>query len=142
MSNKVQRDYISEFIAQSLGPKQIVTANLPKHIAFLFHKKKPLQVFANTGNRHAEEACMQGLPYWLSNIKKSHQLTMCVTKVNGIHRCSRPCVECSQKLKKFPQIAVYYTDHEGNWMRDFDLDNSHRPSRKKKKEKNMPIKNF
>ena len=58
---------------------------------------------------------------------RNKNITVYVTRLskNG-HAMSRPCVSCSRYIKAYwPLATVYYTDADGNWVRDNDLDTEH-----------------
>ena len=101
--------------------------HISRHIAFVFQGADMVCCATNgdgrSGDAHAEQIALEML--------RSHPLThhrslsLYVTKVGGLHSCSRPCARCSRLLARYPQLRVYYTEHDGSWVEDTRLDSTH-----------------
>jgi len=96
--------------------------NIPKHVALLFSGNTLLDLTTNS-KIHAEEELITR--FRRRQVRDNRRLRIFVTKLGGMHSYSRPCKFCSLLLKKFPQIRVFYTLHDGTWVEDKHLDNEH-----------------
>jgi len=91
----------------------------PKHIAYLFDKNKLIAVSTNGWGKHAEMGILQYL-------RPERQQTLYVRRISDLNSMSRPCVRCSISLKHVsPFLRVFYTDTNGNWIEDDNLDSNH-----------------
>jgi len=92
----------------------------PKHVAFLFQGSKLLAISTNTWGRHAE---MGLLPF----LKRNKQCSMYVKRISDCNHMSRPCIRCSMSIKHVsPKTRVFYTNTNGEWIEDVNLDNMKR----------------
>ena len=96
--------------------------NIPRHVALLFSGNTLLDLTTNS-KIHAEEELIAR--FRRRHVRDTRRLKIFVTKLGGMHSYSRPCKFCSLLLKKFPQIRVFYTLHDGTWVEDKELDNEH-----------------
>lgn len=91
-----------------------------KHIAYLFEGSKMIACSTNSWGMHAE---MGLVPF--VNRKKNQCLY--VKRISRISPLSRPCLRCSKTLSKLcPNLRVFYTDENGHWKEDVNLDTQHR----------------
>ena len=102
--------------------------HIPRHVAFVFQGSELLCCATNgdgrAGDAHAEENALCILR--THDLAHHRNLRLYVTKVGGQHAFSRPCGRCSRLLARYPQLRVYYSDHNGEWLEDTRLDSMHR----------------
>ena len=95
-------------------------SNYPKHVAYLFDGSKLIAVSTNAFGKHAE---MGLLPY----LNRHRQQRMYVKRLSPINSMSRPCVRCCMSIKHVsPGLRVFYTNKQGEWVEDKNLDANHR----------------
>ena len=87
-----------------------------RHVAYLFFKR---HLVAAKQNRYGQHAEMAVLPH--VDMKKRYRLY--VTRQSGHGRLSRPCLACSNILRRYHNIRVFYSDENGDWAEDSSLDN-------------------
>jgi len=103
---------------------------VPRHIAFLYCGQKLLVVSANKNNKHAEENVIEKYRT-MKDLSTNKPYRLFVLKLNGEHKMSRPCVDCSHCILNFcPRARVYYTGYDGELNEDVHLDNKHRSLRR------------
>ena len=94
------------------------------HVATAEYRGKIVCSAPNRAGQHAEVSLLR--KHTMQMYRKKN-ITVYVTRLskNG-HAMSRPCVSCSRYIKAYwPLATVYYTDADGNWVRDNDLDTEH-----------------
>lgn len=97
---------------------------IPKHIAFVYVGKKCVVACGNVGSKHAEHHCLDKIRRICLPVNKPVRLI--VTKLHGQHRYSRPCRVCASLIKRhLPMARVFFTDHGGELVEDYLLDNNH-----------------
>lgn len=109
--------------------------HIPRHVAFVFQGTQLVCSATNGEGRaadaHAEQTALRLLQ--ARPLPHHRGLRMYVTKVGGLHACSRPCARCSQLLAQFPRLRVYYTDFDGRWVEDARLDSTHQSLAERKR---------
>lgn len=101
--------------------------HISRHVAFVFQGSELLCCATNGDGRAGDGHAEQNVLSMLRAHPLSHHrsLSLYVTKVGGLHSCSRPCARCSRLLARYPQLRVYYTDYDGEWVEDTRLDSTH-----------------
>ena len=94
------------------------------HVATAEYRGKYISSRSNTAGVHAEVALLKS-----HNLRsyRNKKINIYVTRLskNG-HSMSRPCVACSRYIKAYwPLATVYYTNADGAWMKDLELDTNH-----------------
>jgi cytidine deaminase len=93
-----------------------------KHIAVLINGSKVESLFVNKYAQHAEELA---LSYFITHNRRLKKPRLYITRKSPVNKMSRPCRHCCGLLKRFPQIRVFYTDEEGNWIEEKNFDTKH-----------------
>ena len=88
----------------------------PKHVAVLLSVE---HIFLNRYAEHAEELAVS---YLVVHVKRIKRPRLYITRVSQHNRMSRPCKHCCGLLRRLPQVRVYYTDREGNWLEERHFD--------------------
>ncbi|AEO98426.1 hypothetical protein EPVG_00177 [Emiliania huxleyi virus 201] len=94
------------------------------HLATAEYRGKVVCSAPNRAGTHAEVSLLR--KHTMQRYRNKN-ITVYVTRLskNG-HAMSRPCVSCSRYIKAYwPLATVYYTNAEGNWVRDNNLDTNH-----------------
>ena len=131
------RDDVSDFLMRWHHERHTMPSYVPMHVAILYNGVKLVSGASNAFERHAEINCMDDIAPF--SIKHNKPLRLFVAKVSGGHRMSRPCKECCREIRRrLPRARVFYTDHNGDFREDWELNNSHenlaQRNRKKKRE--------
>ncbi len=99
-----------------------------KHIAVLLNGSRVENLFLNQYATHAEELAVS---YFSSHCRRIKRPRLYVTRKSENNKMSRPCKHCCGLLKRFPQIRVFYTDNDGNWVEETRFDAVHISHRRK-----------
>ena len=113
-----------EEIASLVTSKCFDLRNSPKHVAVLCIGSEITKVFTNRYAFHAEELAVQFYAN-LPDYSKKRRVRLYVARISEHSPMSRPCRHCCAMLRRFPQIRVFYTDKEGNWVEEQDFSNPH-----------------
>ena len=90
-----------------------------RHLAALFHGSKLVTTAPNSYGKHAEIAALQHVRPQVKGYR------LYVYRLHETNMLSRPCRACSQVLRRYPHVRVFYTDAEGKWLEDVALDNAY-----------------
>lgn len=99
-----------------------------KHVAVLLHGSKIEGVFVNKFAVHAEELAVAA---FVANNRRIRKPRIYVTRLSKTNTFSRPCKHCCMLLAKFPQIRVFYTNTNGEWVEEQTFDAFHISHRRK-----------
>ena len=99
-----------------------------KHIAVLMNGSKIEGLFLNQYAVHAEELAVA---FFVAHNRRIKKPRLYITRKSPVNKMSRPCKHCCGLLKRFPQIRVFYTDEEGQWIEEESFDASHISHRRK-----------
>jgi cytidine deaminase len=99
-----------------------------KHVAVLMNASKVEQIFTNRYAVHAEELAVA---HFVANNRRIRRPRIYITRLSLVNNMSRPCRHCCGLLKRFPQIRVFYTDKQGDWIEEMDFDACHISHRRK-----------
>lgn len=99
-----------------------------KHVAVLLNGSKIEGVFVNKFAVHAEELAVAA---FVANNRKIRKPRIYVTRLSSSNTFSRPCKHCCMLLAKFPQIRVFYTNTNGEWVEEESFDAFHISHRRK-----------
>lgn len=96
-----------------------------KHVCWATYRGTVIAERVNTFGIHAEAALLKTQAMQMYRNKRG--VTIYVARVGDGHTYSRPCVDCSRKIKKWnPTAIVYYTNYENKWERDDALDTTYK----------------
>ena len=101
------------------------TNSLPpcRHIAAASYRGCTLGYRTNTCGIHAEDALVSA--YFMRPYKHKN-VCIYVTRDKEYNMYSRPCRFCTQRILKWnPRATVFYTNREGKWVRDDEMNNSY-----------------
>ena len=101
----------------------------PKHVAVLCFGSNIHAVFTNRYAFHAEELAIHCYVHLPEHVKKK-RVRLYITRISR-NPMSRPCKHCCSLLKRFPEIRVFYTDENGEWVEEKEFSNPHISSRRK-----------
>lgn len=99
-----------------------------KHIAVLLDGSRVERLFLNRYAVHAEELAVL---YFVAHAKRIKRPRLYITRKSEQNKMSRPCKHCCGLLRRFPQIRVFYTDNDGNWVEETHFDAAHVSHRRK-----------
>ncbi len=98
-----------------------------KHVAILMSASRVEGVFLNRYATHAEELAVAAYVANNRRIKKPRIYVIRISK----NTFSRPCKHCCNLLAKFPQIRVFYTDENANFVEEQNFNSFHISHRRK-----------
>jgi len=93
-----------------------------KHIAVLMDGARIVNVFANKYAFHAEELAVTEYHKQKQKIKKPK---IFIVRKSPENRLSRPCCHCCLLLRRFPQIRVFYSGINGEFIEETKFDACH-----------------
>ena len=99
-----------------------------KHIAVLLNGSKVEGLFLNKYAVHAEELAVS---FFVANNRRIRKPRLFITRKSPENKFSRPCKHCCKLLKRFPQIRVFYTNTQGEWVEEEKYDTLHVSHRRK-----------
>ena len=99
-----------------------------KHIAVLMNGSKVEGCFLNQYAVHAEELAIS---FFVAHNRRIRKPRLYITRKSPVNKMSRPCKHCCGLLRRFPQIRVFYTDNDGEWVEEESFDTSHISHRRK-----------
>lgn len=97
-----------------------------RHVCWATYRGSVLAERVNTFGIHAEAALLKAQA--MQPYKSKRGVTIFVARVgDGGHTYSRPCADCSRKIKNWNASAtVYYTNYDNEWERDDNLDTTYK----------------
>lgn len=99
-----------------------------KHVAVLLNGSNVEALFTNRYAVHAEELAVS---HYVANNRRMKKPRIYITRISSTNNMSRPCKHCCGLLKRFPQIRVFYTDKNCEWIEEEDFDATHISQRRK-----------
>ena len=99
-----------------------------KHIAVLMNGSTVEGIFLNQYAVHAEELAIS---FFVANNRRIKKARLYIARKSLVNKMSRPCKHCCGLLRRFPQIRVFYTDKEGEWVEEQSFDAHHISYRRK-----------